>query len=114
MRKPRRARPRQLQPRLSSVCPRNGRMQEALIEEPPRKAVMLNIASGARQQTAHSRPTKPRSAVVEKDGSPKDRLVEPFDSINKLWKKTGGGESSQMAYLTERLIKPEKKHKKSK
>jgi len=50
----------------------------------------------------------------EKDGSPKDRLVEPFDSINKPWKKTGGGESSQMAYLTERLIKPEKKHKKSK
>jgi hypothetical protein len=35
----------------------------------------------------------------EKDGSPKDRLVKPFDSIKKPWKKTGGGESSQMAYL---------------
>jgi hypothetical protein len=29
----------------------------------------------------------------EKDGSPKDRLVKPFDSIKKPWKKAGGGES---------------------
>jgi hypothetical protein len=50
----------------------------------------------------------------EKDGSPKDRLVKPFDSVKKPWKKTGGGESSQMAYLMERLVKLEKKHKKSK
>jgi hypothetical protein len=50
----------------------------------------------------------------EKDGSPKDRLVKPFDSAKKSWKKTGGGESSQMAYLTERLLKLEKKNKKSK
>ena len=50
----------------------------------------------------------------EKDGSPKDRLVKPFDSAKKPWKKTGGGDSSQMAYLTERLLKLEKKHKKSK
>jgi hypothetical protein len=113
-RKPRPARPRLLQPRLSSVCPGNGRIEEVPIKEPPRKAVLLNIASGARQQTAHSRPTKPRSAVVEKDGSPKDRLVKPFHSATKPWKKTGGGESCQMAYLMERLIKLEKKHKKSK
>jgi hypothetical protein len=44
----------------------------------------------------------------EKDGSPKDRLVKPFDSV-----KTGSGESSQMAYPTERLIKLEKKQKQS-
>ncbi len=50
----------------------------------------------------------------EKDGSPKDRLVKPFDSVKKPWKKTGGGESSQMAYLTERLLKLEKKQKTSK
>jgi hypothetical protein len=50
----------------------------------------------------------------EKDGSPKNRLVKPFDSIKKPWKKTGGGESSQMAYLMEILIKLEKKHEKSK
>ena len=48
----------------------------------------------------------------EKDGSPKDNLVKPFDSVKKPWKKTGDGESSQMAYLMERLIKLEKKHKK--
>ena len=46
----------------------------------------------------------------KKDGSPKDRLVEPFDSIKKPWKKTGGRESSPMAYLTERLMKLKKKH----
>ncbi len=34
----------------------------------------------------------------EKDGSPKDRLDKPFDSAKKPWKKTGGRESSQMAY----------------
>ena len=50
----------------------------------------------------------------EKDGSPKDRLVKPFDSAKKPWKKTGGGDSSQMAYLTERHMKLEKKHKKAK
>ena len=52
--------------------------------------------------------------MFEKDGSPKDRLVKPFDSVKKPWKKTGGGESSQMASLTDRLIKLKKKHKKSK
>jgi len=50
----------------------------------------------------------------EKDGSPKDRLVKPFDSVKKPWKKMGGRDSSQMAYLTERLLKLERKHKKSK
>jgi hypothetical protein len=50
----------------------------------------------------------------EKDGSPKDRLVKPFDSAKKPWKMTGNRDSSQMAYLMERLLKLEKKHKKSK
>ena len=45
----------------------------------------------------------------EKDSSPKDRLAKPFDSVKKPWKKSGGGESNQMAYLTERLLKLEKK-----
>ena len=44
----------------------------------------------------------------EKDGSPKDRLAKPFDSAKKPWKKTGSGESNQMAYLTEGLLKLEK------
>ncbi len=33
----------------AAMCPRNGQMQEAPIEEPPKKAVPLNIASCARQ-----------------------------------------------------------------
>jgi hypothetical protein len=37
----------------------------------------------------------------EKDGSLKDRLAKPFDSVKKPWKKSGGGESNQMAYLME-------------
>ncbi len=50
----------------------------------------------------------------KKDGSPKDRLVKPFNSAKKPWKKTGGKDSSQMAYLMEQLLKLEKEHKKSK
>ena len=44
----------------------------------------------------------------KKDGSPKDRLAKPFDSVKKPWKKSGGGDSNQMAYLMKRLFKLEK------
>ena len=44
----------------------------------------------------------------KKDGSPKDRLAKPFDSVKKPWKKSGSGESNQMAYLMERLLKLKK------
>jgi hypothetical protein len=49
-----------------------------------------------------------------KDGSLKDKPTKPFDPAKKTWKKTGSGDSSQMAYLTEKLTKLEKKLKKSK
>ncbi len=113
-RKPRPLRPRQLQRRLSSVCPRNGWMEEVPIKGPPKKDVLWNIASGAAANGPFRTHDTAECCRFEKDGSPKDRLVKPFDSVKKPWKKTGGGESSQMAYLTERLIKLEKKHKKSK
>ncbi len=45
---------------------------------------------------------------------PKDKPVKPFDSAKKPWKKTGSGDSSQMAYLTEKVAKLEKKLKKTK
>jgi hypothetical protein len=45
---------------------------------------------------------------------PKDKPVKPFDSAKKPWKKTGSGDSSQMAYLTENVAKLEKKFKKTK
>jgi hypothetical protein len=50
----------------------------------------------------------------EKDGKPKDKPVKPFDSAKKPWKKTGSGDSSQMACLTEKVAKPKKKLKKTK
>ncbi len=49
-----------------------------------------------------------------KDGSPKDKPAKPFDAAKKPWKKTGSRDSSQMAYLTEKLAKLKKKLKKSK
>jgi hypothetical protein len=50
----------------------------------------------------------------EKDGTPKDKPVKLFDSAKKPWKKTGSGDSSQMAYLTEKMAKFKKKLKKTK
>jgi hypothetical protein len=50
----------------------------------------------------------------EKDGMPKDKPVKPFDSAKKPWKKTGSRDSSQMAYLTEKVAKLKKKLKKTK
>jgi len=56
-----------------------------------------------------------RSVRFNKDGSQKDRPTKPFDSAKKpSWKKPGGGDSSQMAYLTEEMTKLKKKLKKSK
>jgi hypothetical protein len=48
----------------------------------------------------------------EKDCMPKDKPVKPFDFAKKPWKKTGSGDSSQMAYLTEKVAKLERKLKK--
>ncbi len=50
----------------------------------------------------------------EKDGAPKDKPVKPFDSAKKPWKKMGSRDSSQMAYLTEKVAKLKKKLKKTK
>jgi hypothetical protein len=50
----------------------------------------------------------------KKDGKPKDKPAKPFDSAKKPWKKTGSGNSSQMAYLTEKVAKLKKKLKKTK
>jgi hypothetical protein len=46
------------------------------------------------------------------DCSPKDKPTKSFGSRKKTWKKTGTGDSDQVAYLTERLSKLEKKQKK--
>ena len=50
-----------------------------------------------------------------KDGSQKDRPTKPFDSTKKTpWKKPGGGDPAQMAYLREEITKLKKRLKKSK
>jgi hypothetical protein len=50
-----------------------------------------------------------------KDGSQKDRPTKPFDSAKKpAWKKTNGGDSTQMAHLTEEMAKMTKLVKKLK
>ncbi len=50
----------------------------------------------------------------QKDSMPKNKPVKPFDSAKKPWKQTGSGDSSQMAYLTEKVAKLDKKLKKTK
>ncbi len=50
----------------------------------------------------------------KKDSMPKDKPVKPFDSTNRPWKKMGSGDSSQMAYLTEKVAKLKKTLKKTK
>jgi hypothetical protein len=50
-----------------------------------------------------------------RDGSQKDRLTKPFNSAKKpAWKKSSGGDSSQMAYLTKEMSKMTKLVKKLK
>jgi len=51
---------------------------------------------------------------VSNDSSTMDKPTKYFDSARKPWKKTDSGDSSQMAYLTEKLTKLEKKLNKSK
>jgi ribosomal protein S15P/S13E len=50
-----------------------------------------------------------------KDGSRKDRLTKPFNSVKRTpWNKPSGGDPAQMAYLTEEIAKLKKRLKKSK
>jgi hypothetical protein len=51
---------------------------------------------------------------LEKDGTPKDKPVKRCDSAKKPKKKMASGDSSQMANLTEKVAKLEKKLKKTK
>ena len=50
---------------------------------------------------------------LDKDGKETGKSYKPFDPAKKPWKKSGA-DSSQMAYLTEKLEKLEKRLKKSK
>ena len=83
---------RQLQQRLSSVCPRNVRMQEVQIKEPPRKAVPLSIPSGARQRTAHSRPTILQSVVgLRRMAAPRTGWLSPSTPLRSPGRRRAAG-----------------------
>ncbi len=51
---------------------------------------------------------------VSSESSTMDKPTEYFDSARKTGKKTGSGDSSQIAYLTENLTKLNKSKKHSK
>jgi hypothetical protein len=114
---------------------------EKLFVEKYNKKARANMAKAAPKKRAHGggsdqgAPKKGRSAKYckwckaaggpytthdtikchrfEKDGKPNDKPAKPFDSAKKPWKKTGSGDSSQMAYLTEKVAKFKKKLKKT-
>ncbi len=99
-------------PKMAERAPKKRSMGEGLIEEPPKRAVLHSIASGARQQMGHTTHNTIKCCKFEKDSMPKDKPVKPYDFKKKPWKKTDSGVSSQMAYLTEKVAKLKKKLKK--
>ena len=105
MRKPKPTRQRLLQPpkQLSCACPRSAAM-EVSIEEPQKKDNLLSTASGASIDGPFMTQDTSKCRRFSKDGSLKDKPTKPFNSAKKTWKKTGNGDSSQVAYLMERLI----------
>ena len=74
-----RTRPRLPQPRRRvNTCPERESVKEVPSKEPPRKAVLPNIASGARQQTGPLQPTIPSSvAGLRRTVAPRTSLLSP-------------------------------------
>ena len=67
------------------------------------------------KQTSPLRPTIPSSvAGWQRTVALRDKPTRPFDPTKNTWERTGSEDSSQMAYLIERLMKLEKRHKKAK
>jgi hypothetical protein len=90
MRKPKPTRLRlQQPPRPLSKCPRSARMGEGPIEEPPKRAILLSIASGARQQMGPIPPTIPLSVVgLRRMARQRTSLLSPLTpqrSPGKRW-----------------------------
>jgi hypothetical protein len=65
-------------PRWLSVCPRSARMGEGPIEEPPKRAVLPCIASGARTQTGPIPPMIPSSVIgLRRTARQRTNLLSP-------------------------------------
>jgi hypothetical protein len=98
-----------------NTCPGRESVKEVPSKEPPKK---VRSAKYCKWCKAADGPFTTHDTIecrrFTKDGSPKDKPTKPFDPAKKTWKKRGSGDSSQMAYLTEKLTKLEKKLKKSK
>jgi hypothetical protein len=79
MRKPGPTRLRlQQPPRRLSACPRSARMGEGLIKEPPKRAILPSIASGARQRMGPIPPMIPSSvAGSRRMASQRTSLLSP-------------------------------------
>jgi hypothetical protein len=81
-------------------------MGEGPIEEPPKMGRSAKYCKWCKNTngpyTTHDTIECRR---FEKDGTPKDKPVKPFDSAKKPWKKMGSRDSSQMPYLTEKMAK---------
>jgi hypothetical protein len=81
----------------------------------PQEGLFYQIASEATRQTDLPRPMIPSSvAGTRRMVAPRDKPIKPFDPAKNTWERTGSEDSSQMAYLMERLMKLEERHKKAK
>ncbi len=90
-------------------------MGEGPIEEPPKKGHSAKYCKWCKNANGpYITHDTIKCCRLEKDGTPKDKPVKPCDSAKKPWKKMGSGDSSQMANLTEKVAKLEKKLKKTK
>jgi hypothetical protein len=102
-------------PKAGEHVPRKGKREGGPLKGTPKKGRSAKFCKWCKAAdgpfTTHDTIECRRFA---KDGSPKDKPSKPFDPAKKTWKKTGSGDSSQMAYLTEKLTKLEKRLKKSK
>ncbi len=90
-------------------------MGEGPIKEPPKRAVLSSTASGARQRVGPIPLTIPSSVIdSRRTASQRTSLLSPLTPQRSPGKKTGSGDSCQMAYLTEKVAKLEKKLKMTK
>jgi len=114
-RKPEPTRPRlQQPPKRLGAFPRRVHIRGVPVKEHPRRTVLSGIA---RSNTPDRPFTTCDTRVyrrVSNESSTMDKPTEYFDSARKTCKKTGSGDFSQIAYLTENLTKLNKSKKHSK
>ncbi len=93
-------------PKAAVCTPKRGAHKRSSGKGGPKKDRAVRKLQGS------NRPHKPFTTYntrvcfrVSNESSTMDKPTEYFDSTRKACKKTGSGDSSQMAYLTENLTK---------